>query len=124
VATILVVDDEAANREILAIVLEHAGHIVHAARDGAEGLAVAREFRPDLAIIDIFMPGVDGVDLVKSLRADPELSATTIALYTATLPDRAMRQYMEVAGIEHAIPKPSEPDEIIAVVNGILAPKR
>ncbi|MBV8196653.1 MAG: response regulator [Candidatus Eremiobacteraeota bacterium] len=118
--TILVVDDEAANRELLATVLGYAGHAVLAAAEGTEGLRLAREHHPELVILDLSMPGMDGVDFVQTLRAIPELTEATVALYTATTANAATRQFMKLAGIEHVIPKPAEPEELLRAVERAL----
>jgi CheY-like chemotaxis protein len=72
VATILVVDDEAAIRSLMRKSLEEVGHQVVEARDGAEGLQVFQEHRPDLVITDIFMPEKEGLGLIRELKKHPE----------------------------------------------------
>jgi CheY-like chemotaxis protein len=75
-ATILVVDDRAPNRELLVTLLGYKGHRLLEAADGAEALAIVRTERPDLVITDIPMPTMDGYEFVRELRADPEIAAT------------------------------------------------
>ena len=70
-ATILVADDNRANREALAALLELAGHDVIRAADGREAFARAREAHPELVISDVLMPVMDGYELARNLRADP-----------------------------------------------------
>ena len=119
---ILIVDDEAANRLLVAAILRPHGHDVLEAADGNEGLRLAQDRAPDLIIVDLFMPGMSGVEFVKALRANPATRDARIALYTATRPDGALRDFMQVASIEHVIPKPSEPAELVRIVNDALAP--
>jgi len=121
VAKILIVDDEPANRLLIAAILRPHGHQVLEAADGAEGLSLAHESAPDLIIIDLFMPGMGGAEFVKALRADSATQMARVALYTATRPDRALRDFMRIAGIAHVIPKPSEPAEVLRIVNDALA---
>jgi CheY-like chemotaxis protein len=121
VPRILIVDDGAANRLLIAAILRPHGHEVLEAADGNEGLRLAREGAPDLIIIDLFMPLMSGVEFVKTLRADPSGHTARIALYTATRPDRALRDFMQLAGIAHVIPKPSDPAELVRIVNDALA---
>jgi len=120
VSKVLIVDDDAANRLLVATILRPQGHDVLEAAGGNEGLRLARESAPDLIIVDLFMPGMSGVEFVKALRADPATSTARIALYSATRPDRALRDFMQAAGITHAIPKPSEPAELARIVNDAL----
>ena len=82
-ATILVADDNRANREALAALLEHAGHEVVRAADGREALALAREKRPELVISDVLMPMMDGYELARRLKADPVTANTALMFYTA-----------------------------------------
>jgi CheY-like chemotaxis protein len=122
VAKILVVDDDINNRLLLRLVLEHAGHAITEASDGGEALATAHESIPDLIIMDLHMPGMDGVEFLDALREDTALAHTRVALYTATASDESMRQFMELAGIGSIIEKPSEPPQIVAAVEKALRP--
>lgn len=119
-ATILIVDDEAANRLLVATLLAYAGHQVIEAASGDEGLRTAKDHRPDLIILDLFLPGMHGSQLVKQLRADSELRQTKIALYTGTRVDSMLEDFMHIHGVEHVIPKPSEPEDFIRIVNDAL----
>ena len=119
-AKILVVDDDINNRLLLRLVLEHAGHEITEASDGGEALALANARQPDLIIMDLHMPGMDGIDFIKALRDDAALTKTRVALYTATASDESMRQFMELAGISCLIEKPSEPKQLLASVEEAL----
>jgi len=120
VARILIVDDDINNRLLLRLVLEHAGHEIGEASDGGEALASAHASKPDLIIMDLHMPGMDGIEFINALRADAALADTRVALYTATSSDDSMRQFMELAGIGSVIGKPSEPPELLAAVEAAL----
>jgi len=119
-ATVLVVDDLAANRALLKAILQAGGHSVLEAADGIDGLRIAQERSPDLVIVDLHLPGMDGVDLIRALRSGAGARPVKVALYTATTVDSAMRQFMELAGIDCLIPKPSEPGDVLATVNAAL----
>src|ERR1700729_3737160 len=82
-ATILVVDDEAVNRELLKTLLGYSGYQVIEAADGAEGVKSAATNRPDLIIADVVMPGIDGYAFVRQLRDDKTISRTPVMFYTA-----------------------------------------
>ena len=81
--TVLVVDDEAANREWLRNILERAGFAVILAGGGREAIVLAKWRRPDLVLLDLMMPDVNGFDVVKALRADPVTQRTPIMILTA-----------------------------------------
>ncbi|HLA63147.1 MAG TPA: response regulator, partial [Rhodothermales bacterium] len=76
--TVLLVDDEEDILELLGYTLEKAGFRVLTARDGAEGLRLARSSEPDLFVLDIMMPRMDGVELTQRLREDARLRLTPI----------------------------------------------
>ena len=119
-ARILIVDDEFANRLLVRTILEHAGHEIVEAADASEGLRFARESIPDLAIVDLSLPGASGVEFITMLRRDPKTRAMTIALYTGSDVDASMRDFMAVAGITHVIPKPCEPPALLRLVEAAL----
>ena len=80
---ILVADDNETNRDILATRLEANGFEVLHAADGEQALAVMREQRPDLILLDIMMPKLDGIEVCKRIKADAALPFTPIVLVTA-----------------------------------------
>ncbi len=120
-ASILIVDDEPVNRLLVKTILEYAGHQVAEAEDAAQAMHEAGGNVPDLAIIDLHLPGTGGAELVQALRRDPKTSAMKIALYTGSTVDAAMRDFMTVNRIEHVIPKPCEPQDLIEAVAEILS---
>jgi CheY-like chemotaxis protein len=83
VKTVLVVDDEADIVAIIREVLADHDLAVLSAYDGLEGLAIARRERPDLVLSDLMMPGLDGRELCRRIRADPALAGTRVALMSA-----------------------------------------
>lgn len=120
-ATVLVADDEAANRALLTYLLHHAGHESIEAADGEAALRLARECRPDVAIVDLNMPRTNGAALLKELRRDPDLRDLTIVLYTATGPSAAVRDFMQLFDVRHAIPKPCRPAQALEVIESAVA---
>lgn len=119
-ATILVVDDNADNRAYLTSLLTHLGHHVVEAADGVEGLAAAARVRPDLIIVDMVMPIVDGFEFTRRLRVAPDLSGTRVVFHTATFDDREIRSLADTLGVLDQIPKPAEPETILAIVRRVL----
>jgi CheY-like chemotaxis protein len=120
VASILIVDDEPANRLLVKTVLEHAGHSVCEAADAAEGLRLARDLAPDLTMIDLSLPGTSGVEFIQALRRDPQTESLQIALYTGSTVDSPMRDFMRLNGIKHVIPKPCEPQDLINAIGAMV----
>lgn len=119
-ATVLIADDEPTTRLLVGTLLRHAGHRVVEAATGSQVLEIARAHRPDLVLLDLSMPGTSGPELLRALRADPRTRTIRVALYTATPMNAALRDFMEIYAIRHAIPKPSEPRELIAAVDRAL----
>jgi two-component system cell cycle response regulator DivK len=86
---ILVVEDDEPSLDIARRVVEGMGHTVLTARDGVQGLALARSERPDLVLLDLHLPGLSGVEVVRELRVDEHLRALpVIAVSAGTLVDR------------------------------------
>ncbi len=119
-ATILVVDDRAANREYLVTLLRYGGHRLVEAADGAEGLAAVRADRPDLVIADILMPTMDGYEFVRQLRADPAVAATRVVFYTAHYHEAEARALAATCGVAAVLTKPAEPELVIRTVEAVL----
>ncbi len=119
-ATILVVDDHPTNRELVVTLLGYADHRLLEASDGVEALDLAKIERPDLMIVDILMPTMDGFELVRQLREDPTLAQTPVIFSTATYLGSEARSLAEKCGVSHILFKPSEPELILNVVNEML----
>ncbi|MBH0619283.1 response regulator, partial [Salmonella enterica] len=77
---VLVVDDDSAARDLLTRFLEREGFTVKTARDGREGLALARQYRPKVVLLDVEMPGVNGWTMLQALRSDPVLHETPVIM--------------------------------------------
>jgi signal transduction histidine kinase len=119
-ATILVVDDRSANRELLVTVLGYQGHQVLEAEDGSEALTIVRAGRPDLVICDVLMPKMDGYEFVRQLRTDGSLAATKVVFYTAHFREREAQTLARTAGISHVLTKPCEPEDLMLVIDEAL----
>ena len=119
-ASVLIVDDDVNARLLLRTLLTHAGHAVFEAADGRDGLALAFEVEPDLVIFDLSMPVMSGAEFARALRKDSRTQTTRLALYTATVIDAATRDFMDIYGVVTALPKPAEPRELLAAIDGAL----
>ncbi len=115
-ATVLVVDDDPQIRDVLGVALERAGYRTVMARDGAEGLAKAQAQRPDLAVLDIGLPEMDGLALCREIRADSDLP---ILFLTARSDEVDRILGLEMGGDDY-VTKPFSPRELVARVRAIL----
>lgn len=116
---VLLVDDEADILELLRYNLEREGYQVFTALDGREAIKSARSHHPDLIVLDIMMPGMDGVEVCNQLRSLPEFKNTLIIFLTARGED-----YSQIAGFEAGaddyITKPVRPKVFVTKVKALL----
>lgn len=118
-ATILTVDDTASMRQMISFTLHSVGHEVIQASDGQEALKVIEGKKVDLVIADINMPNMDGITLLKSLRALADYKFTPILMLT-TESQEAKRQQGKIAGATGWIVKPFNPEQLLTVVKKVL----
>ena len=116
---ILVVDDEPFICRSLSYVLRRDSYDVFEARNGEEALALIREHRPDLVFLDVMMPKINGFDVTRIVKADPELAATRIILLTAKGQDTD-RATGEEAGADDYMTKPFSPTRLLERARDIL----
>jgi CheY-like chemotaxis protein len=117
--TVLVVDDDALNRKLIETLLRADGHAVVSADTGAAALAAVAASRPDLLILDLMMPGMDGFEVIRRLRATPAGSRLPILMVTA-LDDPASRARLAAAGIERVLTKPVDRWQLKAQVAAVF----
>jgi len=118
-ATILTVDDTASMRQMISFTLNSVGHDVIQASDGKEALALLQGKKVDLVIADVNMPNMDGITLVKSLRALADFKFTPILMLT-TESQESKRQQGKVAGATGWIVKPFNPEQLLTIVKKVL----
>ncbi|WP_372727668.1 response regulator transcription factor [Nocardioides sp.] len=119
-ARIVVADDDVDIRELVEFKLSRLGHDVVAVGDGAAALAACQAQRPDLAVLDVMMPGVSGLDAIRAMRADPDLLDLPVILLTA----RAQASDLEVgydSGADDYITKPFSPRHLAERVEALLS---
>jgi two-component system response regulator MprA len=115
---VMIVDDEPAICDMLATVLTDEGHEAVAVNSGLEALdRVARE-RPDVFLIDVMMPGMDGRTLVTRLQALPDVEPTPIIMMSA-----AVRAFRPQPGVVEFLPKPFDLDQVLASLERALTPR-
>jgi CheY-like chemotaxis protein len=120
---VLVVDDNIDAAQSLAMLLETHGHEVRAVHDAREVVAVADRFRPDVAILDIGLPYIDGYQLARNLRGRASTAKLLlIALTGYGQPEDAQRA--RIAGFDHHVVKPVEPDTVHALIGAPASGER
>ncbi len=122
-ALILIVDDHADNREILEARLASQGYATAVAADGVEALDAAKELRPDLILLDVMMPRLDGLEVCRRLKADASLPYMPIILVTAKTQIDEVVAGLD-AGADEYLTKPVEQAALVARVRSILRTKR
>jgi DNA-binding response OmpR family regulator len=118
--TVLVADDDEDILELVSYRLERAGYEVVTARDGAAALATAQERRPDLAVLDVMMPGLNGYEVTQRLRADDATRDIPVILLTARVQEADVNRGFD-AGADDYLRKPFSPQELRARVQAIMA---
>jgi DNA-binding response OmpR family regulator len=116
---VLAADDDEDILELIAFRLEHSGYTVLQARDGEEALDLARTLRPDLAVLDVMMPKIDGFEVTRRLRQDDSTTRMPIILLTARTQEADVQRGFD-AGADDYIRKPFSPQELRARVQAIL----
>ena len=117
--TILVVDDHEEIREALAEILEEEGHEVLQAIDGLDALEVVAANEPDVVLLDIAMPGMDGLETLRRLKNQPESTNLPVIMVTAQGDRQNMVKAVQL-GVRDYVTKPWEPGEVEMCVNWAL----
>jgi two-component system, cell cycle response regulator DivK len=120
VAKVLVVEDNATNMTLASFLLESAGHSVLRATDAEHGLTIAREEHPDLVLMDIQLPGMDGLQATLLLREDEATRKIPVLALTA-LAMKGDEERIRAAGCDGYIAKPMRYKEFLAAVNAQLS---
>jgi len=118
-AVILIVDDTPDGRDIYSLYLQHQGFTVLTARDGNEGVELARTHQPDLVIMDIAMERLDGIAATKRLKRDARTRRIPVIVLTA-YPEKPVQQRAMEAGASAFLTKPCLPDQLEAHIRRVL----
>ncbi|HSU14269.1 response regulator [Longimicrobium sp.] len=113
--TVLIVEDQIEMRAINAMYLHHHGYRVLATDNGAEGIRAAREEHPDLILMDISMPGMDGIRATETLKLDPETGAIPVVIITAHRYGSVGKRAID-AGCDGYLTKPCDPRRVLEEV--------
>ena len=119
-STVLIIEDNPLNVELASDLLEAGGFCIRATNTAEEGLRIAREWLPDLVLMDISLPGMDGLTAAKALRADPVTAHLTIAGLTA----HAMKGDEGIAlgaGFDAYLTKPIDTRTFVAAISELIA---
>src|SRR6476469_2785286 len=119
-ATILVIEDYCDTRELLSGMLRYKGFHVIEAEDGLEGLLKASANCPDLIILDLALPEMDGVEAARRIHEQPKLSRTPIFVISAFV-TKEVEKDVRAAGCVEIFPKPFDVDQVLEKINSTLA---
>jgi two-component system phosphate regulon response regulator PhoB len=123
VTVVLVADDDADIRDLVAFKLEQAGFEVIAVEDGHTALEQAQSRRPTLAVLDVSMPGLSGIDVCRMLRADPATAGILIIMLTARVQEQDVEGGFS-AGADDYVTKPFSPRELVSRIQALLSRAR
>ncbi len=119
---ILIVDDEQNIAISVEFLMKREGFEVTVARDGEEGLQRIRNDRPDLVLLDVMMPKLNGFQVCEAVRADPELANVRIVMLTAKGREAEINKGMSL-GADAYIPKPFATSDLVSKVTSLLGPE-
>ena len=118
-AKILLVNDDLQSLKLVGVMLQRRGYTIVAACGGAQGLAKAESDRPDLVILDVMMPDIDGLEVCRKLRSQPSTSHIPIIMFTARTLIRDKLDGIQ-AGVDDYLTKPIHPNDLAARVEAVL----
>jgi DNA-binding response OmpR family regulator len=121
VRKLLIVDDEDGVRALVRMTLDSGRYEIIEAREGNEALALAREHRPALVLLDVMLPDISGLDVCREMKGDPDLAATTVVMLTARAQTTDLGD-AEEAGADGYFTKPFSPIALTRKVEDILGP--
>jgi len=116
---VLIVDDSSANRDLCRICLELEGFQVHLAEDGGQGIDAVRRLRPDVVLLDIMMPGMDGFQILKNLKSDTNTAGIPVLVHSVLSKTQEIVKALET-GADDFLKKPCDVDELIARVKKMI----
>jgi DNA-binding response OmpR family regulator len=115
---VLLVEDNVSVRELLRVLLETEGYEIVEATDGSDGLAQAEESKPDLMILDLMMPGLDGESVIRRLRSHSKLSKVPVLVVSGKY--ESLGRLKEQLGEENVFPKPFEPSRMMDRIGELI----
>ncbi len=120
---ILIVDDDLETLRLVGLMLQRQGYQIVAANNGSQGINLAKNEKPDLIVLDVMMPDMDGYSVTRELRKEPTTSDTPILMFTAkSQVDDKVAGYE--AGVDDYLTKPVHPVELVAHIKALLARRK
>ena len=120
---VLVVDDDEDNIRIISTMLLARGYEVRLARDGRSAMESIRQQRPDLVLLDVMMPGMDGMQVLDTIRADPRTTALPVILVTAKTEDQDLLDGYR-AGAQYYVTKPFTSRQLLYAISHVLGAEK
>ncbi len=117
---VLMIDDEASGRKITKLLLERSGYQVLTAPGGEEGLVLAKAEHPDIILLDIMMPRMDGYETLRCLKRDPDTKVIPVLMLTAKGTDQDIEMSFKLGAVFH-LDKPFETKDLLRRIEGALA---
>jgi len=117
--TVLIADDESSIRLLVHATIESDDYTVIEASDGAQAWALAQQLKPSLVLLDVQMPGQSGLEVLRSIKADPDLKATRVILLTSKAQERDIEVGL-IAGADFYLTKPFSPLDLLTRVEEAL----
>ena len=120
---VLVVDDDEDNIRIVSTILLARGYEVRLARDGRGAVESIRQQRPDLVLLDVMMPGMDGMQVLDAIRADPRMTSLPVILVTAKTEDQDLLEGYR-AGAQYYVTKPFTSRQLLYAISLVLGAEK
>jgi two-component system alkaline phosphatase synthesis response regulator PhoP len=120
---ILVIEDDPATLRLIDYSLRHEGYQVLTALNGLEGLRKVHDEKPDLLVLDVMLPGMDGFEICHSLRSEPDTAQLPILMLSAKAQEIDKDTGLKV-GADDYLAKPADPSEIVSRIESLLASKK
>lgn len=116
---LLIVDDDGEIRKLLKVTFGYGKYEVLEAVSGAQALEIAKHVSPDVIILDVMMPGISGIEVCKTIKADPALSKSIVIMLTALNLNEDLGTGLD-AGADYYLTKPFNPSELIRITDALL----
>ena len=121
--SILLADDEKDTVQTLSLLLHDAGHVVHQMYNGGMVLDAVRRYKPDVCILDIQMPGMNGYDLAAAITREFKAAAPMLIAISAKWTTEADKHVAKAVGFRHFLLKPAHPDDLLRILGAYTPPK-
>lgn len=121
---VLIVDDDLTLREMYAERMKTEGYNVHVAKDGEEGIAMAREIKPDVVLLDIMMPGTNGFGVLESLQKDPSTEKIPILMLSALIQDENKEKSKAAGAVGYIVKSETTPADVIEKIQQTLTQEK